>query len=233
MSLLLIDSYSDLCFKPGKPTEDDELSAEDRKEYTIKMTLQRYYELVYQTKKWTLTGSLSGNEHKGPEGDKQAWANRRASCSSQGEMTWRWSTGEEAEKKEATKQYQIVCCDYHTKILRDNGTITDTGGDNDGTNDPTTSDAKQGSPTLLINPGYYDKKDGGVYPHICLYWSIATSCGGRRDSGPIPTAFKGKISGSVDGIVLPMWCSWSPDWEYAKGWTWSGAVSVVAVRVAF
>ena len=228
------------CFKAGKPTEDKELSVEDRKEYTIKMTLQRYYELAFQTKKWTITGSLSGNEHKGPEGDNNAWRNRRVSISSQSEITQRFSSGDDVDDggnsipgEDATKQYQIVCCSPFTKLIRDNGTITDTGGSDDGPIESTTNPTSGGAPSLSIQPGYYDKKDGGVYPHICLYWSIATSCGGRRDGGPVPTTFKGKISGSVDGIVLPMWCSWGPSWEYNKGWTWSGAVSVVAVRVAF
>lgn len=216
------------CFKAGKPTEDDELSAETRKEYTIKMTLQRYYELVFQTKKWTVTGNLSGNEHYGPEGDKNTWANRRASISSESEITWR-----NEKEEDATKQYQIVCCDHFKKLIRDNGTVTDTAGSDNGPAIPITNSAFGGAPSLQIDPGYYDKKNGDVYPHICLSWSIATSCGGRRDSGPVPTAFKGKISGSVDGIVLPMWVNWTPDWEYKKGWTWSGAVSVVAKRQAF
>jgi hypothetical protein len=228
------------CFKAGKPTEDDKLSAETRKEYTIKMTLQRYYELVFQTKKWTITGSLSGNEHKGPEGDKHSWKNRRVSISSQSEITPRFSSGDDADDGgndtpgvDATKQYEIVCCSPFTKLIRANGTLTDTGGNDDHTDTPSTISTDGGTPSLSIEPGYYDKKTGDVYPHICLSFSIATSCGGRRDSNPVPTAFKGKISGSVDGIVLPMWCSWSPYWEYDKGWTWSGAISVVAVRVAF
>lgn len=216
------------CFKAGKPTEDDKLSVEDRKEYTIKMTLQRYYELAFQTKKWTITGNLSGNEHKGPAGDKNTWANRRASISSQSEKTQRFSSG-----VDATKQHQIVCCDPFIKLIRDNGTVTDTGGSDDGPSPTTTTSASGGTPNLQIVPGYYDKKNGDVYPHICLSWSIATSCGGRRDGGPVEKAFKGKISGSVDGIVLPMWCVWTPTWEYDKGWTWSGAISVVAKRQAF
>jgi hypothetical protein len=228
MSLLVLNTYIDECFKAGKPSEDDKLSAETRKEYTVKMKLQRYYELVFQTKKWTVTGNLSGNEHKGPEGDNNAWANRRALLSSQSEITWR-----NEKEEDATKQYQIVCCDHFTKLIRDNGTITDTGGSDNGPSPTTTSPAYGGAPRLLIEPGYYDKNTGDVYPHICLYWSIATSCGGRRDGGPVEKAFKGKISGSVDGIVLPMWCAWTPDWEYSKGWTWSGAVSVMAKRQAF
>jgi hypothetical protein len=226
--LLITESYSESCFKAGKPTEDDELSEEDRKEYTIKMTLQRYYEWVYQTKKWTVTGNLSGNEHTGPEGDKNEWHNRRAIISSQSEITWR-----NEKEEDATKQYQIVCCTPFTNLIRDVGTITDTGGNDDETGEPTTYPAGGGAPSLVIEPGYYDKKNGDVYPHICLFWSIATSCGGRRDNGPAPKALKGKISGSVDGVSLPMWTSWSPAWENRKGWTWSGAVSVVAVRAAF
>ena len=216
------------CFKAGKPTEDDELSAEDRKEYTIKMTLQRYYELAFQTKKWTLTANINGNEHKGPEGEKNAWADRRITASSEAEITPRFGNGENA-----TKQHQIVCCSPFSKLIRNNGSITDTSGNDDDTAEPVTSSAAQGAASLSIQPGYYDKKDGGVYPHICFSWSIATSCGGRRDSGPTPIAFKTKISGSVDGIVLPMWTSWFPAWEGDKGWSWSGSMSLVAVRVAF
>jgi len=223
------------CFKAGKPTEDDELSAEDRKEYTIKMTLQRYYELALQTKKWTVTATMSGNEYKGPEGDKHAWKNRVFAGSSKTEITWRKSgIANDANQEDATKQREIVCCSPgYIKLITDVGNIIDTGGNDDHTDTPETKSNKQGHSTLYIEPGYYDKKTGDVYPHIGLYWSIATSVGGRRDSGPVPTTFKGKISGSVDGIVLPMWCSWSPDWEYDIGWRWSGAISVVATRVAF
>lgn len=216
------------CFKAGNPAKDDELSKEDRKEYTIKMTLQRYYELAFQTKKWTLTANINGNEHKGPQGEKNAWRDRRITASSEAEITPRFSNGENA-----TKQHQIVCCSPFSKLIRNNGSITDTSGDDDDTAEPSTSSFAQGAASLSIQPGYYDKKDGGVYPHICFYWSIATSCGGRRDSGIVPRVFKGKISGSVDGIVLPMWVTWQPDWERDKGWTWSGSISVMATRVAF
>jgi hypothetical protein len=215
--------------------DDDTLSAEDREEYTVKITLQRYYELVFQTKKWTVTGTLSGNEHKGPEGANHAWANRNTSCVSQCVITQRLPGDKGIPGKEATKQHEIVCCygNQSYKDIIDEGTMIETYGDDYGTVNEKPVPAAQGTPTLRIEPGYYDIKNGDVYPHICLGWSIATSCGGRRDSGPTPTAFKGKISGSVGGIELPMWCTWHPDWENKPKWTWSGSVSVVAARTPF
>jgi hypothetical protein len=216
------------CFKSGKPSEDKDLSDEDLKEYKIQMTIQRFYDLIFKTKKWKIKGRLSGNEHYGPMGDNHAWANRRSVASAETEISWK------NEKDEiASKQHEIVCCNMYSTTISDDGTVIDTGGNDDGNGSPSSSPVPQGSPSLSIDSGYYDKKTGIVYPHIYLSWSISTSVGGRRDGGKVPKAFNGAISGSVDGIALPMWCTWGPSWEKLPGWTWSGSISVVATREVF
>jgi len=203
MGKVLFPGYFPFCLTPGVPSQTGRGT-----NYPISLPLTKYMKWWWRVRTWEATGSSVGNELAPSENLSNIWT----TASLVQDTKWTLNI---------TQEEELVCLNQPRYIQ---GAFNITGNQGSTTNDTSITFYPEG---YISGTTVFPKITMGSYPDGGYIeggeWYNTRSPGDSK----VQAAVDPVSEMIIDGIIIPIYVRWFPNWAQYSDWQWTGSQSYV------